>query len=63
MGDGLRKASGRSRFDVLKRRGVVLAAAGLHGMGRWDDDGMVGWWRASCDEALAVWLLLLADWA
>jgi hypothetical protein len=31
-GDGLGKANGRSSSDVLKRRGVVLPAAGLHGM-------------------------------
>ncbi len=32
-GDGLRKAIGRSRSDVLITRGAVLVAAGMDGMG------------------------------
>ncbi len=50
LGDGLRKANGRSSFDFLKRRGVLLAAAGLHGMGWWDGGVRVATKRWLCDS-------------
>ena len=49
--DGLAKANGWSSSDIGKRRGVLLAAAGMHGV-------VVCQLRG----ALAMWQLL-ADWA
>ena len=37
------------------KSGEAKSSAGC-GWDAWD--GMVGWWRASCDCALAVWQLL-----
>ena len=50
-GDGLVTADVRSRSDVFKRRGVLLAAAGLHGMGWWDGGVRVATERWLCGSS------------
>ncbi len=49
-GDGLGTANVQSSSDIFKRRGVVLVAAGMHGMGWWDGGVRVATERWLCDS-------------
>ncbi len=49
-GDGLGTAIGRSSSDVEKRRRIVLAAAGMDGMGWWNGGVRVATKRWLCDS-------------